>query len=187
MSADAGALFDTNRIRNIERTAVADLLRTSEGFHAQNTFQYGPGGRPHGQRDQREQAHALLKHLRGVSSVRPEKTRFASFDDMVDALRQTLTAPGTLALLQELRPGGKAEVKASVRNCAIECWSGVDANHRVSFSAADQIKAAMPMVTCKAIVHGRDRAGTTHLHIQSFYPEVSREEVTRLLEAKTRP
>ena len=158
------------------------FLNVSEGFPSQTS----KARIKKGSLSPSKAGHSLAEHLRGVASA-TLKTKFCSKNDMALALSLLLNSAEGKAALDRLEPGKRVPLESRIGQPF-----GVDAyiaelGKRVTFSRSDMVKARVNGVTCVAILEGRVRNGEDLLHVQTFYPTLSEDEITRLLNIKETP
>jgi hypothetical protein len=156
------------------------ILRTSEGFPTQHesskAMVKGAVISPS------RTGHAFSQHVRGVTATQ-YKTKFASIDAMAEALALVLKTPQGQATLQRLRPGNREPLLRVEIEPVFAVAVEIDGLGVRTFGRREFIAAGILRLRCVAILEGRARAGTTHLHVQTFYPEVDAMQVARLLGA----
>jgi hypothetical protein len=137
--------------------------------------------------------HPLKHHLHSLASTE-NKTKFLSMDDMVDALLLLLKTPAAAAKIKALRVGARDSIRGAVPQLfGFECDAipdpqGRSATHRVKFSRDEVLKSGRSVMTCVAVIEGRERAGTPHLQVHSFYPAFTPFELETLLHSvRTHP
>jgi hypothetical protein len=164
-----------------DRNHVREILRASEGIPTQIHLARIESGRvspaPIG--------HALANHLHSVSLV-DGKTKFLSLDDMVEALWLLLQAPAATAKLGALKVGFRDTIEGDVpRLFAIQCEvrdpQGRPTIQRVKFTPEEQRLVGRSSTSCVAVVEGRERAGTSHLQIHSFFPRLTATGIQSLI------
>ena len=183
-------------LQNLDKEKLKLILRTSESFPTQ----FGPAQAEVIDRRQFRSSsfgHPLSQHLRGaqfrVDQLRVyqrtgRKTKFCSLDDMADALDMVLKTPDGRLSLQQLQPGNRQTVSVRIGNLFdVEGELALNPPQKVKFSSADIAKAGFAFLKCCAVLEGRARGSELYLHVHTFFPEFNEVELTRLLEAKTRP
>ena|SRR5687767_8127404 len=157
------------------------ILRTSEGFPTQH--ESSKAMVKGGDLSPSRVGHALASHLRGVGTI-SLKTKFADVDEMSRALEAALRTPLGRACLQRLRPGVRepaftVDIPPQFIVSALADGSGV-----TSFGPREFAAAGIHRLPCTLILEGRQRAGTVHLHVQTFYPKLDSMQLEKLLAAK---
>jgi hypothetical protein len=172
-----------------DRNHVREILRASEGIPSQIG---GAWINRDGSLSHAPMGHPLTRHLHSAdfvygSMAEIDKTKFRSLDDMVEALWMLLQTPLAESKIRALAIGSRDdEVVAEIpRLFSIECSvrdpQGRGTKHRVTFTPDEQRRWGRFTTRCKAVVEGRERAGKPHLHVHSFYPELTRLEARLLL------
>ncbi len=178
-------------LENLSKADLREILRTSRGFPAQQlTSKRKPGSHP-------PMAHATSAHLHGtkpepykkdqtVDEVIDEvkyKSKFYMLEDMASALWHLLQTAQGKSALRSLAPGARKRVDAEIRTLFdVEVY--VEGRGRIKFTKGDQSKAGRSFTRCKAILDGRDRNGTLHLHVQTFYPILDDGLINEMLDNK---
>lgn len=172
-----------------DRNHVREILRASEGIPSQinSAWINSDGSLSHA-----PMGHPLTRHLHGGdfvygSAAVMDKTKFRSLDEMVEALWMLLQTPLALSTIRALAVGSRDKISGEIpRLFSIECdvrdLRGPGTRHRVTFTPDEQRHSGRLYTKCKAIVEGRERAGKPHLHIHSFYPELTPLEAMSLLQ-----
>lgn len=165
-----------------DRNHVREILRASEGIPTQLHVARIENGRV----SPAPTGHALTNHLHSVAFV-DGKTKFLSLDDMVEALWLLLQMPSATAKLGALKMGSRDSIEGDVpRLFGVECEvrdpQGRPTTHRVKFTPDEQRRAGRWSTTCVAVVEGRERAGTSHLQIHSFFPRLTATSIQSLLQ-----
>ncbi|MET0385754.1 MAG: hypothetical protein ABW321_07330 [Polyangiales bacterium] len=177
-------------IQSLDKAQLKLILKTSQDFPAQwpnaQARVVNPG-LPTRRLSPSRAGHAIGSHLRGAGATKP-KTKFCSLDDMADALALVLqTSPGVQAL-QTLAAGERQTVEVQVaKQFEIYAEWGPPYPLRRVFSRVELTMAHVHATRCVAVLEGRLRNGTLHLHVQTFYPALSPIEVARLFDNATKP
>lgn len=170
---------------NLDKAALKLILKTSQGFGSQFESSQAMVTISNGARfvSPSRAGHAVSSHLRGVQST-PAKTKFCSLGDMAAALELLLKTPQGQQALGRLAPQGREQVKAEInRTFPVEAVvTGIGA---VTFTTRDLAAAHIHRLPCVAVLEGRSRAGQLHLHIQTFYPAVTKSQLETLFDVKT--
>lgn len=168
-----------------DRTQLKLLLQTSQGFPAQS-----PSSKAKvtaGQLRPAREGHPLSQHLSGAG-VTSYKTKFCSLDAMADALALVLQSADGAQALQTLAPAVRKTVKVEVPGAfEIEAELQWTPPLKVKFNRTDLALAGRTTTRCVAVLEGRLRDGRTHLHVQTFYPELAPAEIEALIDKKTTP
>lgn len=183
-------------ISHITKAHLPNIIRASEGMPPQekNELQRWLDGRwPAGKPYASTPAHAMASHLHS-RTLRDDKTKFLSFDDMVEALWATLQSRAAISALTPLLAGHRApEIEAHISRM-FPFEADVDDVHgrrdeqgrilkrKVKFDVGEQARAGLSGTRCVLIAEARSRGTETHLQIVSFYPAHSRAELRRLME-----
>jgi hypothetical protein len=173
-------------LQNLDKAKLKLILKTSESFPTQ----YAPSRASivDGQLSPSRSGHPLGSHLRGVQQT-VRKTKFCSLDDMADALDLVLRTPAGAAALAQLQPGVRSPLNNVQINQIYDVEGEIDSHPRqkVKFTRGDLARAGFTSIRCTAVLEGRARGTELYLHVQTFFPAFHEGEITRLLDAKTRP
>lgn len=112
------------------------------------------------------------------------RSKFASLDDMSRALEAALRTPTGQAALQRLRPGMREPTFTVDIQHQFLVSAVVDGGGATTFGPREFGAAGIHRLPCTLVLEGRERAGTPHLHIQTFYPKLDAAQVEKLLAAK---
>lgn len=176
---------------HLDVAAARLILNTSQGFGAQSPKSQARVR--HGKLQPSRAAHPLQEHLRGVGppghadrQVAEYKTKFCSLDDMASALVSLLHTPAGTQAIARLRPGGRESIRDAIgASIAIEVVVQGPPEQRVKFTPSELTAAAILRTVCVAVVEGRERAGKAYLQVQTFYPALDANAVSRLFDNRT--
>ena len=171
-------------LKDLDEEKLKLILKTSEGFPTQ----YGPSQARivDGLISPSRSGHSLGRHIRGAQRTLG-KTKFCSLDDMAKALAQVLKTPEGILALQQLQPDNRSTFRSYIKT-GFPVEGEVDLNppQKITFTRLDLETAGFNRTRCFVILEGRSRGSEAYLHVQTFYPEFNPDEITRLLDAKTR-
>jgi len=167
-------------VQGLTRDKVREILRASEGIPSQvSDARKGDDGRL----EAAKSGHAIGGHLHSAS-LAEDKTKFISFNDMVEALWLVLHSQEGVAKLRVLNTGHRATISVTLgRLFPFECeLAGAQGRtHKVRFSTGEQVRAGWSQTACVAVVEARERANVQHLQVHTFYPKYARADLNRLL------
>jgi hypothetical protein len=172
-------------IQKFTRDDLRAILRASEGIPSQvSSVQRNADGGLSPART----GHAISWHVHSASRTDEPKTKFRSLDEMVEALWLVCQSRAAAAHVQNLRAGERRPPLLLHVNevfgfeCEMEVRPG-SPKRVVSFSARERRDAGHATTPCLAIFEGRERAGTLHLQVHTFYPRFKTDELDALLQS----
>jgi hypothetical protein len=168
-------------VANLTAAQLKLILQTSEGFPTQH--ESSKAMVKAGSLLPSRAGHALSSHLRGTSAL-SLKTKFANLDEMSRALEAALRTPMGQAALQRLRPGMREPALTVDIQPQFMVSVVVDGGGATTYGPREFGAAGIHRLPCTLILEGRERAGTLHLHIQTFYPKLDSAQLEKLLAAK---
>jgi len=169
-------------LNNLTAAQLKLILQTSEGFPAQH--ESSKAMIKAGNLSPSRVGHSLGSHLRGAGAV-SLKTKFANLDEMARALEAVLRTPIGQATLRRLRPGLRepaltVDIPPQFTISAVADSGG----GATTFGPREFGAAGIHRLPCTLILEGRERAGSLHLHVQTFFPKLDAGQLEKLLAAK---
>ena len=170
-------------IDDLSKDLIKGILKTSQGFSAPSQRMSKRTG---GRIVRPAAGHPLSSHLSGVASTQ-FKTKFCSLGDMVEAFWLLLNTPAGKECLKNITPGRREPALKERIGTLFPIEGQIQGLGKVKFNRNDLVKGGLHQLPCVAVLEGRERAGRVHLHVQTFYPELSPAVLWSLLDAKTSP
>jgi hypothetical protein len=173
-------------IQKFTRDDLRAILRASDGIRSQVSL---VERKSDGRLSPARTGHAIAWHVHSATLTEKPKTKFRSLDEMVEALWLVCQSRAAAAHVQNLIAGERrAPLLVHVNEifgfeCQMQVRPESPTKRVVSFSSHERREAGHVTTACLAIFEGRERAGTVHLQVHTFYPKFEDIELNALLQS----